>query len=388
MKKNKHHYVPKFYLRLFASDRLQSHAPKLINLYNIKNNLIVENASLRDQCYRRKFYGHTNDLEDAFASFEGECSKLISRILKEENLFHKGIPEYVLLLTFVVFQYLRTKRQTDEQNELFDSLCKTLLEENIDHFTEDDWAEILGKDVKPLTKDELKNNKITLENSIFISLSRSQSYINAINDLEPLLILIGSHQHFVVSDNPVVNYNQYYQDLKELNNTGLVSRGLQLFLPLSPHCLLILYDKDVYSLVSKQRKIYGITDKDLHFINLLQYINSDQNIYFDSSEQINNVISLGNNAKRFLKNRKAETLVFDSVQHEKPNRDSVLLVSHMKTINIELSLSFMKIKRTAKRVPLRERLINRYREELPDELSQYEPPPKFPELFVRRRNDK
>ena len=118
MAKNKHHYVPKFYLKLFASDKARSSVPKLINIYNLRRKAIIEDAGLGDQCYKHKFYGKTDELEDALAVFEGECSRLILQIIETEKLPPKGTLEYFFLLNFIALQHLRTKQQVHDQNDL------------------------------------------------------------------------------------------------------------------------------------------------------------------------------------------------------------------------------------------------------------------------------
>jgi hypothetical protein len=59
MPKNKHHFVPRFYLSAFQS------APQRINILRLGASIGVRDASLKDQCYQHKFYGSTDDIEDA-----------------------------------------------------------------------------------------------------------------------------------------------------------------------------------------------------------------------------------------------------------------------------------------------------------------------------------
>jgi len=69
--KTNHHFVPQFYLRNFSENGGS------ICLVNIEKMIEVEQASIKNQCYRRKFYGSDNKLEDAFAQFEDEVVPLI-----------------------------------------------------------------------------------------------------------------------------------------------------------------------------------------------------------------------------------------------------------------------------------------------------------------------
>jgi len=386
MSKINHHYVPQFYLRLFASDKYLSRKPKRIHLFNIKNSFLKENVSIKDQCYKRKFYGDTDELENALSVFEGASSWLLTKIIEFERLPPKDSDAYHILLTLIVIQHLRTKHQADLQNEILDGFWKAVLEEDIDRFTEDDWKEIIGEGVKPFTKDELSKYKIGITNPAGFSLALlNSSIIGFLNDLESHLVLLSGHQHLITSDNPVVTYNQYYQWMKEMSNAGLAGIGLQIFLPISPHCLLILYDKNIYHVSGNQKITHGISDKDLQSINLLQYANADQNMFFDSLEQSSHIQSMHVFARRLRQGNKVKTLKFDAVKTSLQNEESVLFTSFIQTPNIRLDLSFMKIKRSAKKVTVRERLNSRYRKDLPDDTSNYDPPPNTPKLFARRR---
>jgi len=51
MLKNEHHFVPRSYLGAFQS------APRRINVLGVDASREIQDASLRNQCYRHKFVG-------------------------------------------------------------------------------------------------------------------------------------------------------------------------------------------------------------------------------------------------------------------------------------------------------------------------------------------
>ena len=51
MSQKKHHYVPRFYLKHFAS------SPRRINVLNLKDFKPDHDGPLKDQCYRNHLYG-------------------------------------------------------------------------------------------------------------------------------------------------------------------------------------------------------------------------------------------------------------------------------------------------------------------------------------------
>jgi hypothetical protein len=386
MSKINHHYVPQFYLRYFASDRPLSQEPRRIHLFNIKNGFLREDVSIKDQCYKRKFYGKTDELENALAVFEGKSSWLLSQVIKLEQLPPKNLPAYQLLLDFIIVQHLRTKHEADIQNKMWDGFWKAILEEDIERLKNDDWEKILGKNVKPPTKEDLNKFMVRMKDTVIFSLSLAgPAYVSTLDDLESHLVLLNGQRHFVVSDNPVAIYNQYYEWIKE-SNTGLASKGIQIFLPISPHCLLVLYDKSVYHVTGDQGMTRGVSDKDLQLLNLLQFVNADQNIFFDSTGQGADLQKLNEIAKSFKKENNVKTLKFDALKTSQKDNDSVLLMSFTQTPNIHLDLSFMKIRPSARKVPIRDRLNALYRREFPDELTKHAAPPNMPKVFIRREN--
>jgi hypothetical protein len=363
-----HHFVPQFYLRLFASDRQTSKKPKLINLYNLKNNLFIENVSIKKQCYKRKFYGETDELEKHLATIEHGSSILFSLLIKFKSLPPKDSVAYSTLLMFTLLQQLRTKRHADMQNEFIDGMMKAALEGD-EQFK------------------DLDEYKIGVKDPVLLSLSiLTPKLLAAIDDLEPNLVLLGGNRRFFVSDNPVVAYNQYFEWIKDFSNTGLVSKGLQLFFPLSPQCLLLLYDKEIYHVSGQQNITYDITDNDLHFINALQYINSDENIYFDRMSCRSEIEFIVNKYRGIKKGHKVQTLQFDEGQNHLSSKKSTLITTHVAIPSIHLNLSFLKLKRSAKKVPVRKRSDERYRKEIDFPELDFAPPPDRPQRFIRRKS--
>ena len=112
----KHHYVPKFYLRLFSRDK------KTICLYNLPKQLHVVNASLRNQCYQDYFYGKEKTTESALAGMEGEIAQLYSLIDKYNSLPPPLSEHHVAMVMSVLIQYGRTKYQADALDEMHDKM--------------------------------------------------------------------------------------------------------------------------------------------------------------------------------------------------------------------------------------------------------------------------
>ena len=101
MSQKKHHYVPHFYLKHFAS------IAKCINILNLKDFKAYANGNLRHQCYRSHLYGLDDHLENIFAKLEGVAAPTISSIVQNDKLPGRSSTEHVHLLRFLSLQMMQ-----------------------------------------------------------------------------------------------------------------------------------------------------------------------------------------------------------------------------------------------------------------------------------------
>jgi hypothetical protein len=119
----RHHYVPQFYLRLFANQPKR----KGISLYNLRSNKHVRNAPIDRQAYRNYFYSKVSLYEKSLADLEGVAAPLFQKIVAQDYVPTPREPDHNTLITFVLFLYRRTVAAADEQNELVNALAHRLL---------------------------------------------------------------------------------------------------------------------------------------------------------------------------------------------------------------------------------------------------------------------
>ncbi|WP_325048659.1 DUF4238 domain-containing protein [Peribacillus glennii] len=75
-------------------------------------------------------------------------------------------------------------------------------------------------------------------------------------DLEPILIVEQKGaRRFITSDNPVVRYNSFYISKRYPRGFSYITRGLQLFLPISPHKCIMLYDRLAYDIPEAKKSV-------------------------------------------------------------------------------------------------------------------------------------
>jgi len=336
MSKRKHHYVPRFYLHAFQS------APRQIHLYNIARKKYILNVSLRDQCYQHKFYGSDDQLENNLAILDGAIAPALQGIRNNERVPPQGSDTHDLLLLFVALQSLRTTVAAARVNASIDKLAKQV-------FFNDPRLD--GVDLDAVT--------VGYQDPVREALLNLDVLISCIDDLGTHLVVSREGQ-FITSDNPVFRYNQYCEGIRTSGTIGGLSRGLQIFVPLSPSHLVVLYDRKVYKFGSRSAKVNIASQRDMEYLNLMQLTGAAENVYFSGDHQIKLIDTIAHKVSRFRKEDSAQIREF--LAEDRDDRSLVHLFE--KAPNINLDLSFASIQRNARRVPLFER-TRPFRKELP-----------------------
>lgn len=326
-RKRNHHFVPQFYLRTFRS------APKRIHLYDLKSMEPRKAVGIKGQCYKRYFHGKNGYIEDAMSELENGLSKTLQVVTATKKLPDQKTTAFHNILTFVCLQYLRTAKRTET--------FRRLLDKSLDRAFQRSGGIPEGY---VLEQPEL----------IMLNLSMIPDTLRYILDLRPHLV-VSPKESFFTSDAPVYLYNQYCEGIRDRGVTGLASRGIQIFLPLSPSIILMLYDGNTYKInrFADRWSDRSITDKlsDIDQLNLLQLFSAEKNLYFPNWGQLHDIERLVPVFER-MRVRDPQT-VREYEQDDDPN--SSLLVTFERMVNMSLDLSFMKIRSSANRIPLFER---------------------------------
>ena len=84
MSKKDQHFVPRLYLRLFATDRdsYRQH----ISLHLIPRNHTIHGASIKHQCQRKWFYGKDERIEDWLGYLENRVASTLHGIRNNRKL--------------------------------------------------------------------------------------------------------------------------------------------------------------------------------------------------------------------------------------------------------------------------------------------------------------
>lgn len=342
MSSDKQHIVPRFYFRPFSADG------RRLNLYNLQRNKKIIGASLKGQCYRRGVYG-TPEFEKILAKHEDRLAPVIATITDTAAL-PSVLQDYFLLLQFVASLHLRPAAALEEMNAGIDLLLKDIFSRT-----------------GPYTRKELDLVQIRVNAGPMLAANIHRAG-RALLDVTPVLVAAPKGTEWITSDHPLVAYNTYTEELPEDQpGHGLVTRGIQLFLPLSPSLLLVLYDEAIYR-PRQQGDLLAATPQDLDSLNYLQAVYAQENLYFLTGSR-SDFLALHRRARGARTKRRAFVSRYGRADQEleEDGRRSEIMHSGTTMPNLRLRLDFLSLRKSAARTPLDQRFGYRSQPPDPDE---------------------
>lgn len=332
----KQHYVPKFYLKNFATESSQ----RAINILNIKSERVITGAKLASQCCQNYFYGKDLALERGLGVLEGQTSLIFQDIIDNSSM-PRVAEQRTLLAIYLVLQRMRTVVAMRRSDEMLDGFLKIFLQEEFS-------AESLAGVKARFTDGPIFNTVLAFMLAPILF------------DLGLVLLVNSRDIEFVTSDNPVVHANRFCELRFPGHGEGMSTSGLMVILPLTPQLTVMLYDKGVYELRNnKNGSIHRLTDADVLKFNELQTLNALENIYFSAADQIEPVDALFQSTKG---RRHAElTTVQELVISETPGTyvlpgpknaaanktESIIMGSHQ-MLDVRIRLSFLRFRHRKK----------------------------------------
>ena len=314
----KQHFVPKFYLSQFSS------TGKSVGLYNLTGEKLIENAPIKGQCYRNFFYGKDLSVEQAFGVIEGEARRILG------NLVAGSIParisqDHLTLVLFIVLQRYRTVYARDEMNGFYSRIVRHI-------------AERQGTPVQEITR-------VTTSEAVMQAIRLASSSWVLTADLG-FKVLRSRSCAFITSDNPVILYNELFKNYDQVSGIGLASKGLLIFYPLSPEILLVLYDRSVYKIGSKQDLIIDIHQmRDCIQLNQLQVLCAKENVFFKNSIDCRLQSALRHKGLR----RDEDAVMNVAVSHPGSSQKSELLHTQKLPPALAVDLECVRVLKRAKR---------------------------------------
>lgn len=343
--KKKQHFIPRFYLKYFSCES----KGKAINIFNIPSSRFIVNGNLKNQAYKNYFYGKDCKVENVLGEIEAIGSIIIKNIVLNNSITTqlKSIIDRINLLLFIFSLEARTVYSKDLSNELYDKLFKAVMSHN-----------------SRISSNDLDKISISSKYSHLQSISQSAASLHLVLDLDFKLIINETNMPFIISDNPVVRYNQFLESRKIFGgNVGLVCKGLEIFFPISPKHLLIFYDKDTYKIGAKKKSTLIInSDKDIKSLNILQYINANENLYFNQNISKTDIDKIVRKSIQYQRTSKYNVDEFTISENDKEKR--ILLHNYQSDVKCNLSLSFINILKKAKEYNLGDKVLHVRDEEM------------------------
>lgn len=243
----------------------------------------------------------------------------------------RGSEEHHLILLYTLVQHTRTAHSIDAHNEQTDKLMKYLMAPEMDKMN--------------LSPKEIAGIKITHKEPAQFLLNIAIPQYSLLQDLEwKLLRAAGTHE-FITSDNPIVYYNQFFTFRRFGSNTGIASKGLQIFFPISPKLLLVFYDAGVYGVGSKKCDVVDVFDAhDMEQLNRLQFVSALENVYFYGGSYP--AFEEFHSSQRYRRPQKSRMQIFPS--EETATHRKELIMMSKDDVRTELNLSFLRVLKPAK----------------------------------------
>lgn len=283
-KQKRQHYVPKFVLRNFSADGGDG-----VPTFALESGEFHEKSSVRGQCARDYFYGRSPEMENAFQQSETKVSAVLRRAATGDLVGFdapyrlRAFPdtaEYAVLQEhplhvlreFIYYQTHRTAASADEMDERIDRATKRWLRKD-PRF----------KEKAPEAFEHLDDVIIKLNDTMSHILYASGPFAFGMLDMTVKLLIV-DEPSFILSDHPVVLRNQY----SEVNPggpgaLGMLARGLQMFMPVSPTMTVAIYDGDVYKCGPDDSIIVKMSTNNAGILNAMQLRNAAACLYLHPS---------------------------------------------------------------------------------------------------------
>lgn len=322
-----------------------------ICLINIKRLQATQNASIKDQCSRSKFYGKTDELEDALCKLEGNVAPVIRSIIDGGPLPEVGTDNHVLLLFFLAVQKLRTH-----------AAAESIARQASLYFT------YLAKEYGKRTGVDIGDARIVFNDDIALGLRAVGDYLPWIRDLDSRILRISCPARFIASDNPVICYNQWCEGIDHTGVTGASCSGIQIFYPLAPNCMIMLFDARVYDVIGQKSGEIFLTDpSDINYLNRLQCVFAQDNLFFSDWNDRERILATLPKVAHLRKVQALKLYVArELISDPSSTVESELLYEFTPMPDIHLKIKFSRIRRQARHVPLLAR-AEMYRDRMPIE---------------------
>lgn len=227
----KQHYVPRFYLKNFGNP---------IFVYDKTKSQTFKTSS-KNIAFEPDFYGADNEhllsVERAMAKLEKRMSVAVSAIIEKKNFYTLTEKLQKDLIMFLTMQYLRTKQIRQDIAGMANYIVSEYLES------------------KGLKRDAVTLSKIGETGHHLKLLSDWPAYATLFGAMKICTLINKTPIPFWTSDNPVSPQNEV--DQYPWGNMGIVCRGIEIHLPLTPRISLAAMDPVYFKTIPEVHDVYN-----------------------------------------------------------------------------------------------------------------------------------
>lgn len=238
--KQEQHFVPKYYFRMFSGRE------RSISALLKKSGKLIDRASISVQCARPYFYGK-GGVESALSQIESKHAHELRRIVRESwDPISAGLDEQMLMSLWqsLILQRFRSELDVEKNSEHEEDVALEMFRFHLEHDASVDPA-FREEALRAIAVGEVKVAKDRTATAIE-QVTDALHHTLLISDLHWCVLRNRTEYPFVFGDAPVIFYNSWAFKVKNRGVLGLQCPGLQIFFPLNPRTLVMMYDPDKY----------------------------------------------------------------------------------------------------------------------------------------------
>ncbi|KAF2342906.1 DUF4238 domain-containing protein [Flavobacterium tistrianum] len=318
-----HHFVPQFFQRFFSYENNR----KTIGMFNTKLNEFKTQVPIPSQLSSDNLYGSDGELEKWLSKLEADSAPIFRTMWEKEKLPIAQSQDHSKMLHFLIILDLRNPIRFKILNSFEKKLPSTkskISEGNV------------SADMVPGLQEQ-QSDKGKLH-----SLKSAEALVGDLLNLKFKLIKNTTSNPFIISDNPLIMYNQFLEKRKTKfgSQRDFGTKGLQFFLPLNDSYMLAVYDSEIYKLGNKKEHVVTINDKrSIDQLNLLQFLNSETTVNFSHMATEHYIRTIHEKSKKFKKANEDFISVHEmKVPKESENLTAQMIEMGVSDLNIKLSL--------------------------------------------------
>ncbi|MGD0463786.1 MAG: DUF4238 domain-containing protein [Tepidisphaeraceae bacterium] len=326
------HFVPQFYFRRFSGGR------NAINLILVASGETIQDAPIKGQCAAHNFYG-SKELELLFGGLEGAHAKTLKTIgdaAWKGDLSGVTSENIASLCEVVLFQRSRTALEFDKSKDVPNAMALPAFRA---HIATAPCIKDRQRILEAIDKRQLRIEE-TRVSAVLQAMDIAMDGVLLVSDLALCVLRNHTKYPFIFSDSPVVFYNTLMRDVTSRGVLGLQSPGLQIFYPISPNMILMMYDEATYSIA--HTSLIDVKELwDVSQLNALQLQHSLDAVYFGDSAAQQYVSDLWWAHRRNVDGPKMETRTLRNVLVRGQSEPCDVLLHLEPHLKLRLGLSFI-----------------------------------------------